>query len=91
MQRRILLRRGLQVLGAVGLAPLASRSWGASCSSENSESLRISLNYKEASPVAAQTCSVCSFYTAAGACGSCTIMSDNVDPKGHCDSWAPKG
>jgi High potential iron-sulfur protein len=90
--RRWVLCRGAQALAVLGLAPLlAERAAAATCSTDASESLRASLNYKEPSPVAAQTCSVCSFFTAAGACGSCSIMSDNVNPKGHCDSWAAKG
>jgi hypothetical protein len=91
--RRTILHRGVQALAALSLAPLAARhaQAAASCSTEASESLRESLNYKEPSPVAAQTCSACSFYTAAGNCGSCSIMTDKVNPKGHCDSWAPKG
>lgn len=91
--RRTILRRGVQALAAASLAPLVVRQAqaAASCSTDASESLRESLNYKEPSPMAAQNCSTCSFYTAAGNCGSCSIMSDKVSPKGHCDSWAPKG
>jgi hypothetical protein len=91
--RRAILRHGVQALAALSLAPLAVRQAqaAASCSTDASESLRESLNYKEPSTVAAQSCSACSFYTAAGNCGSCSIMSDKVSPNGHCDSWAPKG
>jgi hypothetical protein len=90
--RRAILRRGLQVLSALAAAPLAIERAGAaaSCSDASSESLRASLNYKDASPVPAQSCSACAFFTA-GKCGNCSIMSDKVDPKGHCDSCSAKG
>jgi hypothetical protein len=91
LNRRAILRRGIQVLSIAALVPLTMRSaLAASCSDPASESLRTSLNYKESSPIAAQTCSACAFFTIAGACGNCTIMSDNVNPQGHCDSWAAK-
>ena len=86
--RRTILRRGLQAMAALGITPLAARA--GTCGTQASESLRTSLNYTEPSPNAAKTCSVCSFFTAAGQCGSCTIMSDSVNPQGHCDSWAAK-
>jgi hypothetical protein len=91
--RRAILRRGLQVLSALAVAPLTIERAGAaaSCSDASSESLRASLNYKDASPVPAQSCSACAFFTAGGKCGNCSIMSDKVDPKGHCDSWSAKG
>jgi hypothetical protein len=91
--RRAVLRRGLQVLSALAVAPLAMERVGAaaSCSDASSESLRASLNYKDASPVPAQSCSACAFFTAGSKCGNCSIMSDKVDPKGHCDSWSAKG
>jgi High potential iron-sulfur protein len=91
--RRTIVRRLLQVLSALAVAPLAIEraSAAASCSDASSESLRASLNYKDASPVPAQSCSACAFFTAGGKCGNCSIMSDKVDPKGHCDSWSAKG
>ena len=89
--RRTVLRRGVKMLVALSVAPLAvARAHAALCSTEASESLRASLNYKDASPISTQTCSLCAFYEAAGKCGSCSIMSDSVNPKGHCDSWAAK-
>jgi hypothetical protein len=90
--RRTVLRRGLQVLCALAVAPLAigRASAAASCSDASSDSLRASLNYRDASPVPAQSCSACAFFTAGGKCGNCSIMSDQVDPKGHCDSWSAK-
>jgi len=90
--RRAILRRGLQVLSALAVAPLAigRASAAASCSNASSESLRASLNYKDASPSPAQSCSACAFFTAGGNCGNCSIMSDKVNPKGHCDSWSAK-
>jgi hypothetical protein len=91
VSRRVILRRGIQALSVAALMPLSMRpALAASCSDSASESLRTSLNYKEESPSPAQTCSACAFFTAAGACGNCTIMSDNVSPKGHCDSWSAK-
>ncbi|HWS63234.1 MAG TPA: hypothetical protein VN325_10810 [Steroidobacteraceae bacterium] len=91
--RRAVLRRGLQILSALAVAPLAIERAGAaaSCSDASSESLRASLNYKDASPVPAQSCSACAFFAAGGKCGNCSIMNDKVDPKGHCDSWSAKG
>lgn len=90
--RRAILRGGLQVLSALAVASLAverARA-AASCSDASSESLRASLNYKDASPVPAQSCRACAFFTAGGKCGNCSIMSDTVNPKGHCDSWSAK-
>lgn len=73
------------------LVPLSMRrAVAASCSDPASESLRTSLNYTEASPSATQTCSACAFFTAVADCGNCSIMSDKVNPKGHCDSWAAR-
>jgi hypothetical protein len=91
--RRTILRHGVQALAALSLVPLAARQAqaAAACSTETSESLRESLNYQEPAPVAAQNCAACSFYTAAGNCGNCSILSDKVSPQGHCDSWAAKG
>jgi High potential iron-sulfur protein len=90
--RRAILRCGVQVLSALAVAPLAGgRAGAAACSDASSESLRASLNYQDASPVPAQSCSACAFFTAGGKCGNCSIMSDKVDPKGHCDSWSAKG
>jgi hypothetical protein len=90
--RRTVLRRGLQALCAFAVAPLLIGRAGAaaSCSDASSESLRASLNYKDIAPVPAQSCGACAFFTAGGKCGSCSIMSDKVDPKGHCDSWSAK-
>jgi hypothetical protein len=90
--RRTVLHRGLQALSAFAVAALVTGRAGAaaSCSDASSESLRASLNYKDTAPVPAQACSACVFFTAGGKCGSCSIMSDKVDPKGHCDSWSAK-
>ena len=90
--RRAVLRRGLQALSALAAASLAIGRAGAaaSCSDASSESLRASLNYKDIAPAPAQSCSACAFFTAGGKCGNCSIMSDKVDPKGHCDSWSAK-
>ena len=86
------MRRGLQLVAAVGIAPFAiQRARAASCSTEASESLRASLNYTEIAANAKQACGRCVFFTAGGSCGNCSIMSDTVNPKGHCESWAAKG
>lgn len=91
LSRRVILRKGLQVLSIAAIVPLTARpAIAASCSDPASESLRASLNYKEESPSAAQTCSACAFFTTAGSCGNCSIMSDKVNPKGHCDSWSAR-
>lgn len=91
ISRRVILRRAIGALSVVTLAPLTARvATAASCSDPASESLRESLNYKEESAQPAQACSACAFFTAAGACGNCTILSDTVNPKGHCDSWSAK-
>jgi hypothetical protein len=95
LARRDIMRRGVQILAAVSLLPLAARrtNAAASCSDPSSESLRTSLHYSDAAPKPAQSCSACSFFTAEAkpACGNCAIMSDRVNPKGHCDSWSAKG
>ena len=92
--RRDMMRRAVQTLGTFALLRLAARARaGASCSDPSSESLRASLNYKDSAANPAQSCAVCTFFTAApkSPCGSCTIMNDHVNPKGHCDSWTAKG
>jgi hypothetical protein len=94
LARRDIMRRGVQILSAMSLLPLAARraNAAASCSDPSSESLRTSLHYADAAPNAAQSCSACSFFTAEPKqpCGNCAIMSDRVNPKGHCDSWSAK-
>jgi hypothetical protein len=94
LARRDIVRRGVQILSALSILPLAVRraNAAASCSDASSESLRASLHYTEAAPKAAQSCSVCSFFSAEPkqSCGNCAIMNDRVNPKGHCDSWSAK-
>ena len=94
--RRELIRRGVQVLSAFSLLPLAIASAKAaeSCVDPASESLRESLHYAASAPNAAQSCSACGFFSPAegkAACGNCMIMNGPVDLKGHCDSWSAKG
>ena len=92
--RRVIMRRAVQTLCAFSLLPLAARANAAvSCSDPASESLRASLNYKDSAPSPGQSCSACTFFTAGAkpSCGNCTIMNDQVNPKGHCDSWTAKG
>jgi hypothetical protein len=90
--RRAILRRAFELVSALIVARLATgrASASASCSDASSESLRASLNYKDASPVPGQSCSACAFFTAGGNCGNCAIISDKVNAKGHCDSWSAK-
>ena len=47
-------------------------------------------NYTEASPDPHATCSVCRFFTAAGApaaCGTCQLFRGPANPQGRCDDW----
>lgn len=91
--RRLLLRRALQLTSALAAAPALMRAAQAadSCVDPQSESLRASLHYASASPVAGQNCGACGFFSPAqGGCGNCVIMSGPVDATGHCDSWSAK-
>jgi hypothetical protein len=95
LARRDIMRRGLQILSAFCVLPLAvARAKEAvSCSDPTSESLRTSLHFTDSAPNPAQSCSKCTFFTAPErnqSCGNCMIMNDHVNPKGHCDSWAAK-
>ncbi len=94
LPRRAVLRRALQISGALAIPYLSGTLRAAqSCVDPSSESLRTSLHYASLSPKATETCSACGFFTAEGskpACGNCQIMSGPVDEKGHCDSWAPR-
>ena len=60
----------------------------------DSESVRVSLGYVDASEVPGQYCENCRFYStpeAAGArCGGCELIPENgpVSPGGYCRSWA---
>ena len=93
--RREMLHQGARVLSAVFLASLifARARADASCSNSSSEALRMSLHYSDLAPNPDQSCRMCGFFTEVAnkpSCGSCMIMSDSVNPKGHCDSWAAK-
>ena len=91
----MLLRRALQLTTALVAMPriAGAAASSASCVDPQSESLRASLHYASASPVADQTCAGCGFYTASDTktgCGNCVMMSGPVDATGHCDSWSPR-
>jgi len=93
--RRKLLRQALQLTTALVAVPriAGAAASAASCVDPQSESLRGSLHYASASPVADQTCAGCGFYTASdikSGCGNCVMMSGPVDATGHCDSWSPR-
>jgi len=94
LPRRKALIRGLQILSAAAVIPLAARRAGAAeaCVEPASESLRSALHYADPSPNAEQPCMKCGFFTPDKApCGNCMIMTGPVSEKGHCDSWAAKG
>lgn len=95
MTRRGLLRSGLQVTlaGAVASVAAAARAQGeASClDGKMDQGLATALNFTEHSTTPNQTCSICGLFDGDGsACANCQIFSCTVNPKGHCDSWAPK-
>lgn len=91
IRRREALVRGLQLVSALSMIPAVVRAESSSCVHADSESLRESLNYTDATPVAEQPCKACGFFSEpSGSCGSCTIMSGPVDANGHCDSWSAK-
>jgi hypothetical protein len=94
MTRRGLLRSGLQVTlaGAVAVSAVARAQGEKSClDGKMNEGLATALNFTEHSTVADQTCAGCGLFDGDGtACANCQIFSCNVNPKGRCDSWAPK-
>jgi hypothetical protein len=101
MSRRVLLERGMKISvgGLLVYAAGSQDAWAADklCADlgkmdSGARALRVSLNYTEASPDAAKTCSVCAFFQGtADVCGSCTIFDGPANAKGRCDSWGPKG
>jgi uncharacterized paraquat-inducible protein A len=96
LTRRIIVRLGVQIVSTSALLPLlATRAKAAdTCTDAASEGLRSSLHYTTAASDPAQMCSGCAFFSQEAAsqpCGKCTIMSGPVNPKGHCDSWSPRG
>jgi hypothetical protein len=93
--RREIIRRGVQILSAFPLLRLIAGGAEAaeSCSDSSSGALRESLHYSDAAQNPAQSCNACGFFSPAPdkpSCGNCMIMSDHVNPKGHCDSWAAR-
>lgn len=96
MTRRGLLRTGLQVTLAgavVSAAAVARAADEKSClDGKMNEGLATALNFTEHSTTAEQSCGNCGLFDGDGsACANCQIFSCNVNPKGHCDSWAAKG
>lgn len=95
MTRRGLLLSGLQVTLAGGvIASAAANAQGEkSClDGKMNEGLASALNFTEHSTTPNQTCGNCGLFDGNGsACANCQIFSCSVNPKGHCDSWAPKG
>ena len=100
MSRRELLERSVKISvgGMLAWTVAAHGAWAADrvCADPDAmdsgaKGLRSSLNYTEASPDAAKTCSVCAFFQAAAdGCGVCMIFSGPANAKGRCDSWSPK-
>jgi hypothetical protein len=93
--RRLVLRQMCVAFASGVAAPalVSAADAPASCVNPDSESLRTSLHYASVSPVAGQSCSLCSFFTrdeAKPACGQCAIMSGPVDEKGRCDSFSAR-
>jgi High potential iron-sulfur protein len=91
MTRRGLLRVALA--GAVvSVAGVARAQGEQSClDGKMNEGLATALNFTEHSTKPEQTCGNCGLFDGDGsACAHCQIFSCNVNPKGHCDSWAPK-
>ena len=93
--RRDLMRRGVHILAAFSILPVAAARAKAavSCSDPSAESLRASLHYADTAPNPAQSCSACAFFTAperSQSCGNCAIVNGPTNPKGHCDSWSAK-
>ena len=99
LSRRDLLRHlGSTVVLGAALSGLAGRSaWaGEVCADpkkldSGGAALMASLNYTEASPDTARTCSACAFFAGGAAgCANCQILGVPTNAKGHCDSWGPK-
>ena len=79
---------------ASGGGASASACAGPDQLSPSDQSLRASNHYVESSGDPAKTCAACNFFTAgsdAAACGTCQIYTGGpANPRGYCDSWAPK-
>jgi hypothetical protein len=103
LTRRVVLRNGLQISvgGAVSIALAGcggAKDEQFSCVnpddlSEGERSMRVSLNYKDKSPDAAQACKDCAFFTAdtaGGGCGACELLGGQVSDQGRCESWSER-
>jgi hypothetical protein len=89
--RREVILRGVQVVSAFSLLPLAAKAAG-QCVEPSSESLRESLHYKDPGDDPARHCKDCGFFNVEAApCGNCMIMSGPVSANAYCDSWSQKG
>ena len=89
MTRRLLI--GALPLGISGLTLARVARAAGSCVQPDSEALRASVNYVQASPDPTTACARCAFFTAdaaGGACGNSQILSGPVDATGHCDSFS---
>ncbi|QQR90160.1 MAG: high-potential iron-sulfur protein [Myxococcales bacterium] len=54
---------------------------------------RNALKYVDSSPDAQKNCANCALFVAPtqeGGCGSCQVVKGTINPKGYCNSWAPK-
>ena len=95
-RRRDFLQYAAQLIVIAATPALAGRAYAeGACTTPESESLRVSLNYTDPSPHAGQRCGDCAFYTAGAqgdGCGSCEMLSgDTVNASAWCDSWSPRG
>jgi hypothetical protein len=91
--RREILLRGIKIVSAVALLPVAGRVHAAepACVEIESEPLRESLGYADPSPNPRETCSNCGFFRPNGnaSCGDCDIMSGPTNGTAWCESWSP--
>ena len=89
--RREVILRGVQVVSAFSLLPLAARA-DQQCVEPSSDSLRESLHYQDPGPEPARHCKDCGFFELQeNPCGHCMIMSGPVSANAYCDSWSEKG
>ena len=95
----MLSRRSLLNLASIGSAATLLVSCGSRSSTVCADpddltdaelTLRTSMNYVEASPIADQQCRQCAFFEAAdaGPCGTCSLLKGPVNSAGHCSSWS---
>lgn len=94
--RRAVLLRGIKVVSALAVLPVAARVHAAepACVEIASEPLRESLNYADPSPYPEKTCDNCGFFRPNGdaSCGRCDIMTGPTNGTAWCESWSePSG